>query len=73
VVALKLDVFGRRLVIERHADRWVVFYLGTDGKRRTADDLFIPDAIPEDEVETYVADICHEWATPRNPRVVRLP
>ena len=70
---MKLDVFGRRVLIKRRADAWAVFYLSDDGKRRAADDILIPSAIPADEVERYVADLCHEWATPRHPAVVRIP
>ena len=70
--SLKLDVFGRSVLVERIAGAWQVFYLGGDGKRRRADDIFIPDTVPESEIERFVADLCHEWATPRNPSVVRI-
>lgn len=72
VKRLKLDVFGRSVLVERSASGWEAFYLGGDGKRRHADDIFIPSTIQEAELERYVADLCHEWATPRNPRVVRI-
>jgi hypothetical protein len=70
---LKLDVFGRSVLVERDAEAWVVFYLSTDGKRRRANDIFIPSTVSESEIERFVADLCHEWATPRNPNVVRIP
>ena len=69
---MKLDVFGRRVLIERRADAWAVFYPGDDGKRRTAEDIVIPSRLAEEELERYVADLCHEAATPRHPRVVRI-
>jgi hypothetical protein len=69
---LKLEVFGRSVLVERRVDGWEAFYLGNDGKRRRAEELIIPSTILEEELETYLADLCHEWATPRNPRVVRL-
>ncbi len=72
VTPLKLDVFGRMLLIERYADGWAVFYLGSEGKRRPAEDIFIPSTVPEGELERFVADLCHEWATSRNPSVVRI-
>jgi len=72
VTPLKLDVFGRMVLIERCADGWEVFYLGSEGKRRLAEDIFIPSTILEGELERYVADLCHEWATSRNPSVVRI-
>lgn len=70
---LKLDVFGRTVLIERGAEGWETFYVGGEGKRRRADDIFIPAAVPEAELERFVADLCHEWATPRNPQVCRIP
>ncbi|HKE43012.1 MAG TPA: hypothetical protein VKB41_00595 [Steroidobacteraceae bacterium] len=70
--SLKFDVFGRKVLVERSGDRWEVFYVGSEGKRRRAEDIFIPDMVLEDELERYLADLCHEWATPGNPNVVRV-
>ena len=72
-VRLKLDVFGRMVLVERSANAWEVYYLGGDGKRRRADDIFIPSSVDEAELERYVADLCHERATARHPNVVRIP
>ena len=72
MATLKLEVFGRSVLVERRADGWEAFYLGSDGKRRRAEDLFIPSTFLEEELEGYLADLCHEWATPRNPGVVRV-
>ena len=69
---LKLDVFGRRVLIERRVEQWVVYYVDGDGKRRIAEDISIPDSVLEGELERYVADLCHEWATPRHPAVARV-
>lgn len=69
---LKLDVFGRAVLVERSENGWDVFYLGGEGKRRRADDIFIPSDVLEADVERFVADLCHEWATPRNPSVLRI-
>ena len=69
---LKFEVFGRRVLIERGADGWEVFDLGGEGKRRRAEDIFIPGSILEEELERYLADLCHEGATPQYPSVVRL-
>lgn len=70
--ALKLDVFGQRVLVFRQQKRWAVFYLGNDGKRRPAKDLVIPAGCEECEIPRYLADICHEWATPQHPDVRRL-
>ena len=69
---IALDVFGRKVLIERCADGWEVFYLGSEGKRRRAEDIFIPSTIHEGEIERWVADLCREWAIPRNSSVVRI-
>ncbi len=70
---IKLDVFGRPMLVERTASGWQIFDLGSDGKRRLARDVVIPDLISEGELEQYLADIFHESATKRHPRVTRLP
>ena len=64
---LKLDVFGRSVLVERDDDAWVVFYLSGDGKRRRADDIFIPGTVAESEVERWVADLCHEMGHAAEP------
>jgi hypothetical protein len=69
---VKLNVFGRRVLVERNAD-WVAYYLRSEGKRRLVEDIVIPRTITEGELERNIADLCHEWATPRNPNVVRIP
>lgn len=66
---MKLDLFGHWVLVLREQDRWVVFYLGNDGKRRAATDLVIPAEYSESEIPRYLADLCHEWATPQHPDV----
>jgi len=73
VTCLKLDVFGRTVLIQRSADTWEAFYLGGDGKRRRAEDIFIPSSVPESDLVRFVDDLCHEWATPQHTRVLRIP
>lgn len=68
-IVLELDVFGRRVLVLRRHDQWVVFYLGNEGKRRPANDLVIPADFLEREIPQYLADICHEWAMPQHPDV----
>ncbi|MCP5153717.1 MAG: hypothetical protein H6983_06105 [Ectothiorhodospiraceae bacterium] len=67
---IDLDVFGRRVRVERDGDRCAL-YLGNDGKRRPAPEIVVPPDLPAAEVERHVADLCHEWATPRHPEVRR--
>lgn len=70
---MRFDVFGRHILVERHTDRWAVFYAGPEGKRRPADGIMIPSSLlEEEEIERYLDDLCHEWATAKHPSVRRL-
>jgi len=69
---MTFDVYGRRLVIEREAGAWRAYYSGPEGKRRPAEGIQIPSQLAPDEIESYLADVCHEWASPRHPVVGRL-
>ncbi|NIM98024.1 MAG: hypothetical protein GTO24_08095 [candidate division Zixibacteria bacterium] len=70
--SIRFDVFGREVLVVNINDRWSVFYLGTDGKRRRAEDIVVPSFITESEIERYLADLCHEWASENYPDVKRL-
>lgn len=61
---LRIDAFGKELLVERTADRWQVFIAGCEGKKRLARDIIIPDSIPESEIPDYLADLLHEHARP---------
>jgi len=69
---LRFDVYGRLVGVECSAGHWIAFYLGDDGKHRVAHDLAIPQWIDEARLAEYLADLCHEWATPRHAEVRRL-
>ena len=66
---VKLNAYGRHIYVERVNDEWVAFYKSSEGKRRRATDLIIPADLDRDEVVAYIADLLHESATERNPRV----
>ena len=70
--SIKINVYGRVVTVEKTDDGWAVFYPGTDGRRRPAEDLVIPDFIDESELEIYLSDLCHEWASAKHPAVRRL-
>ncbi|MEM9316672.1 MAG: hypothetical protein AAGA95_18840 [Pseudomonadota bacterium] len=72
MATLKFDVFGRRVQVARQDGRWTAFYAGDEGKRRIATDIVIPEDTPEEDLITYLADLCHEWASSRNPDVRKL-
>ena len=66
----EIDVFGMRLLAEQRDGRWTLFYSGADGKRRLAHDLVVPAfVVTDDELAAYLADLCHEAATPSNREV----
>jgi hypothetical protein len=70
--AVTLDVFGRRVLAVRIENGWSLFYVGSDGKRRPAQDIFVPGAVTESELAEYLADLCHEWASEKHPQVTRI-
>ena len=50
----RFDVFGREVLILRKQDRWSAYYVGTDGKRRSAKDIVIPTSVEEADLEQYL-------------------
>ena len=70
--SIKIDVFGRHVLAEKLDKGWKIYYLSGDGKRRFADEIVVPSFITESELESYLADLCHEWATDEHAEVSRL-
>lgn len=68
---MKYQVYGRRIEVLRTGVDYVVFALGTDGKKRIFNEIFIPSQVREDDVAGYLEDLLHEWATPRNSQVIQ--
>jgi hypothetical protein len=66
-------VYGRELQLVCERERWTAYYCSDDGKRRRAPDIHIPDGLGEEELLAYIADLCHEWATPTHNDVRALP
>ncbi len=69
---IKLNVYGRLLMAKQSEQGWELFFLGNDGKNRPANDLVVPSFINEKELVIYISDLCHEWATEKNPDVFCL-
>jgi len=67
--SIKLNAFGKRVIVERIADQWKTFYLATDGKRRPANDIVIPSDLALADIPGYLDDLLHEWATAAYPNV----
>jgi hypothetical protein len=70
--SMKFDVFGRLVLAVKDEAGWSVFYLGPEGKSRPTHNIVVPESVAEAEMERYLADLCHEWATERHPDVRRL-
>lgn len=69
---MKFDVFGTLVEVVMREGAWRVFYLGSEGKKRLADDIVIPASVAESQLEEYLADIRHEYATATYSEVRRL-
>ena len=69
---IKFDVFGRGVLVSRSGKHWKAYYLGDDGKRRSAPDIVIPSDLGESQIEQYLDDLCHEWASEKHTGVKRL-
>ena len=66
---MKINVFGKIIEVVRNSNRWDVFYLSNEGKKRLANDIVIPSHLKEEGLIEYLSDLCHEWATPDNKEV----
>ena len=69
---IKFDVYGKRISVMATGTGWDIYYTGDQGKMRPASDIMIPDFIAESEIEQYLADLCHEWASDKYPNVRRV-
>ncbi len=69
---MKFNVYGRKIEIVRSTEKWEVFFLGDEGKKRMAHDIFIPSDVRQKDLKNYLEDILHEWATPENDQVIDL-
>ena len=72
IKSIKLDVFGKMVLAIRKDDAWETYYLDSEGKRRIAIDILIPSFVDESSIETYLMDLCHEWASDKYPTVRRI-
>jgi len=71
VAELKFNVFGQLIAVVGEPGSWRAFHLGNEGKRRPAD-FVIPQDLPESGLCEYLADLFHEFATPKNNSVREL-
>ncbi|GGX53473.1 DUF7661 family protein [Saccharospirillum salsuginis] len=70
---MKFDIYGRKILeVVRSNGEWLALYPGSGGTKRKAEDIVIPEHLSEDELEEYIADVFHEWATPERSEVRRV-
>jgi len=67
---MKFNVYDKKIEVTKVSGNWIVFYIGNEGKNRTAYDIVIPDELKENEIKNYLEDLLHEWATPSNNKIV---
>ena len=66
---MKLNVFGKLIEVVKKNNGWNVFIIGSEGKKRLANEIVIPPELQEDEIVDYITDLCHEWETKSNNKV----
>ncbi len=69
---MKYNVFGRKIEIIKSDGKWKVYILGSEGKKRSFHDILIPSDVVEGDLENYLEDLLHEWASPENDRVIKI-
>ncbi len=69
---MKYNVYKREIEIIKAHGTWTVFMLGSDGKKRVSHDIFIPSTVSEENMETYLEDLLHEWASPGNDKICKI-
>ena len=67
---MKFRAYGKEIEVVWERNRWATYYLGNEGKKRTAYDIIIPSELKEKEIKNYLEDILHEWATPSKNEII---
>ncbi len=66
---IRLNAYGKPILIDRISGEWIAFYISAEGKRRRAHGIAIPADLDLDGVVIYIADLLHESATDTHPDV----
>lgn len=65
---IRLDVFGRQMIVEDAGEGWVAYWSGSEGKRRAAN-IPIPSHLDAHGIVRYLDDLFHEGASAEHPTV----
>jgi hypothetical protein len=61
----EVEIYGRRLLVERTESGWRTCSPGADGKRSPVSDTLIPAfVVTDEELLQFLADLWHEDARP---------
>ncbi len=69
---IKFNVFGKQMSVIKKESEWQLFNESYTGIRSRVFDVMIPSEMEESELEKYLDDIYHEFASEKHPRVRRL-
>ncbi len=69
---MKLNAYGKMIEVSKISGNWIVFFIGNEGKKRTAYDITLPQELKENEIVQYLEDLLHEWATPSNQTITEI-
>lgn len=69
---MKINVYGQIIEILRRDDKWKVFYLGSEGKKRNANDILIPSTLKRCDLINYLEDLFHESASTGNRKIFEV-
>ena len=70
--AIRFDVFGKFMIIERRDDRWLLLSESGTGINSPVPGVEIPSDLEEEELTQFLDDIFHEHASVENPTVIRI-
>lgn len=57
-MSIALNVIGKHIEVIRGDNGWEAYYLGSEGKKRPANDIVVPSNIEQNELVDYIADLC---------------
>jgi hypothetical protein len=69
---MKINAYGKIIEIVRGDDKWHVYYLGSEGKKRYANDIVIPSSLKQCDLINYLEDLFHESTNHGNSTIKEI-